>query len=162
LGNYVSYAVKVRSVADAQKTLAFAQDHNIRLVIRNTGHDYNGKSTGAGALSIWTQDLNSIDLLASRTWTGYQGRALKLRAGVQVYDAYQFADAHKVIVVGGNCPTVGIAGGLTQGGGHSPLATAFGLAADQVLEWEVLTGSGKLGTLWWRRFYIRNRHIYDC
>ncbi|KAF2715312.1 hypothetical protein K504DRAFT_497184 [Pleomassaria siparia CBS 279.74] len=50
LGNYVSYAVKVQTVADTPKTLAFAQDNNIRLVIRNTGHDYNGKSTGMGNL----------------------------------------------------------------------------------------------------------------
>ncbi|KAF1953532.1 FAD-binding domain-containing protein [Byssothecium circinans] len=145
LGNSVSYAVKVRTVADAQKTLTFAQDHNIRLVIRNTGHDYNGKSTGAGALSIWTQDLNSIELLDSRNWTEYEGRALKLGAGVQVYDAYQFADVQGILV-GGNCPTIGIAGGLAQGGGRGPLATAFGLVADQVLEWEVLTSSGELLT----------------
>jgi len=39
---------------------------------------------------------------------------------------------------------VSLAGGYTQGGGHGPLATKFGLAVDQVLEWEVVTGTGEL------------------
>ena len=39
LGNYVSYAVRIRDASDASKTLAFAAKHNVRLVIRNTGHD---------------------------------------------------------------------------------------------------------------------------
>lgn len=146
LGNYVNYAVKIQHASDAKKTLAFAKKHHIRLVIRNTGHDYNGKSTGAGALAVWTQNLKSIELLEeySRPW--YKGRALKIDAGVSVNEAYKFADAHQATVVGGNCPTVGIAGGLAQGSGHSPLATKFGLVADQVLEWEVLTAAGEVVT----------------
>ena len=46
----------------------------------------------------------------------------------------------------GECPTVGLAGGYTQGGGHSSLASKYGLGADQTLEWEVVTGSGSLLT----------------
>ena len=37
---------------------------------------------------------------------------------------------------------MGLAGGYTQGGGHSSLASKYGLAADQALEWEVVTGTG--------------------
>lgn len=146
LGNYVSFAVKIRHASDASKTLAFASKHNVRIVIRNTGHDYNGKSTGAGALAIWTQNLDTIDLVKSYRKPWYTGRALKIGAGVLVHKAYQFADANNGIVVGGNCPTVGIAGGLAQGGGHSPLATRFGLTSDQILEWEVLTAAGDIVT----------------
>lgn len=50
------------------------------------------------------------------------------------------------MVVGGNIPSVGMTGGYTQGGGHGPLSSKFGLAADQVLEWEVVTASGELVT----------------
>lgn len=144
LGNYVSCAVQVRNVEDAQKTPAFAKKNNIRPVIRNIGHDYSGKSTGAGALAIWTHNLKSIDVVDTYNQPWYKRRAVKLGVGVQSYEAYKFADAHQGTVVGGNCPTVGIAGGFTQGGGHSPLATKLGLAADQVLEWEVLTSAGAL------------------
>lgn len=51
-------------------------------------------------------------------------------AGVQGFEAYEAAHAKELAVVGGECPTVGIAGGYTQGGGHSALASKFGLAAD--------------------------------
>lgn len=40
------------TVNDVKEAVIFANLFDIRLVIRATGHDYNGKSTGAGALSI--------------------------------------------------------------------------------------------------------------
>ena len=41
LGNYVSYAVNVSSTADVAAALAFATKYNIRVVVRNTGHEYD-------------------------------------------------------------------------------------------------------------------------
>jgi len=52
LGGYPSYAVNVSNVAQIQLTVNFARNANLRLVVKNTGHDFNGKSAGAGALSI--------------------------------------------------------------------------------------------------------------
>lgn len=40
LGNMVSYAVNVSSPAEIAQTIAYATEKNIRLVIRNTGHEY--------------------------------------------------------------------------------------------------------------------------
>ena len=145
LGNYIAYAVDVTSPEHIAQTIAFATKHNIRLVIRNTGHDYLGKSTGAGALGIWTHHLKNITFADYRS-PHYTGKAIKLGAGVQGIEAYEAAHSHGLTVVGGECPTVGIAGGYTQGGGHSTLASKFGLAADQTLEWEVITGDGKFLT----------------
>ncbi|KAL8848121.1 MAG: hypothetical protein Q9221_006841 [Calogaya cf. arnoldii] len=73
----------------------------------------------------------------------FTGKAMKMGAGVQAVEAYQYAYDRGFAVVGGNCPTVGIAGGYTQGGGHSPLSSKFGMAADQALEWEVVTATGE-------------------
>ena len=39
LGNYVDYAINVSQVSDISKGIAFAVKHNIRLVVRNTGHE---------------------------------------------------------------------------------------------------------------------------
>ncbi|KAJ0158908.1 putative FAD-linked oxidoreductase [Colletotrichum tanaceti] len=141
IGTYVQYAVKAASSDDYVKTIKFAQDNNIRLVIRNTGHDYLGKSTGAGALALWTHHLNDISVVDYKS-AGYTGKALKVGAGVQAGEAQAAAHAKGLVVVGGNSPTVGIAGGYTQGGGHGPLVSKYGLAADQVLEWDVVTSLG--------------------
>lgn len=64
-------------------------------------------------------------------------------AGVQGSEAYRKADAQGLQIVGGECPTVGLVGGYTQGGGHSALTSRHGLTADQALEWEVVTGTGE-------------------
>ena len=63
-------------------------------------------------------------------------------AGVQGFEAYAAGQQAGFAITGGECPTVGLAGGYTQGGGHSALASKYGLAADQALEWEVITGTG--------------------
>lgn len=143
IGTHVRFAVNATGVADYQATLSFAAKRNIRLVIRNTGHDYFGKSTGAGALELWTHYLKQIEVLSNYSSAAYKGAALKLGAGVQAFEAYEAADATGLAVVGGDCDTVGIAGGYTQGGGLGPLSSTFGLGADQVLEWEVVTSTGR-------------------
>ncbi|KAI0202864.1 FAD-binding domain-containing protein [Astrocystis sublimbata] len=145
IGYHVAYAINVTSVSDIQAGLHFANNHNVRLVTRNTGHDYLGRSTGAHALGLWTHNLKTIEQI---TYQGadYDGVALKIGAGVMAIDAYTFASSHGLQVVGGNCPTVGLAGGYSQGGGHGPMASKRGLGADQVLECEIITADGKLLT----------------
>ncbi|KAK5123851.1 hypothetical protein LTR08_006106 [Meristemomyces frigidus] len=149
IGTYVQYAINVSCAADVAAGIKFARERNIRLVVRNTGHDYNGKSTGAGALGLWMHHLKDITI-SDYSDAHYTGKAIKMGAGVQVIEAFEAADAQDLQVVGGNCPTVGMAGGYTQGGGHSALASRHGLAADQTLEWEVVTGTGD--------HVIANRH----
>ncbi|KAL5398744.1 hypothetical protein PMIN06_003906 [Paraphaeosphaeria minitans] len=145
VGTYPSYAVKVTKASDAIAGMLFAQLNNVRLVIKNTGHDLLGRSTGTGGLSLWTHYLKDITI-KDYTSSSYTGKAMKMGAGVQAYEAYDAAHKQNLRVVGGTCPTVGLAGGYTQGGGHSMLSTIHGLGADQVLEWEVVTANGSLLT----------------
>ena len=75
----------------------------MRLVIKNTGHDYLGKSTGAGALSIWTHNLKSLTFISNYTTSWYSGKAFKVGAGVQVGEIYEAAQKNNVSVLGGIC-----------------------------------------------------------
>ncbi|KAK4177085.1 putative oxidase [Triangularia setosa] len=147
LGNYVSYAVNLTTdtaVGDVKAGLDFATKHNIRVVIKNTGHDYLGKSTGKGALSFWTHNLKNISIVENYASDNYNGAAVKVGAGVQGFDALVPLKDAGYLVLPGSCPTVGFAGGYTQGGGHSIMASKYGLSADNVLEWEVVTANGTL------------------
>ncbi|KAI4242030.1 MAG: hypothetical protein L6R40_004257 [Gallowayella cf. fulva] len=143
LGNYVDYSIKVSSWQDVAAGIQFAQKKNIRLVVKNTGHDYLGKSTGRGALGLWTHQLRSTQVIKQYRSSYYNGPALKVGAGVLGAEAQQAAQPAGLRVVGGSCPSVGIAGGYTQGAGHSTLSSLYGLGADQVLEWEVVTANGE-------------------
>ncbi|EFX03801.1 FAD-binding domain containing protein [Grosmannia clavigera kw1407] len=146
LGGYPSYAVAVSSVAHVQLTVNFARNTNLRLVVKNTGHDFNGKSAGAGALSVWTHGLKQAAFYGSLHQDGYTGPAIKVGTGIQAFELYEFAQAHNVTVVGGEGKTVGVAGGYMLGGGHSPLSSIYGMASDQLLAMEVVLPDGRFIT----------------
>ncbi|KAF2841763.1 FAD-binding domain-containing protein [Patellaria atrata CBS 101060] len=142
LGNHVSYSVNVSSVQDVAKGLAFAQRHRIRVVIKNSGHDFYGKSTGKGGLGLWVHHLKHKQIIPRYRTSYYQGPAIKIGAGVSGGEASAFASQRGYRIVTGSCPTVKTAGGYSQGGGHSYLTGLYGFGADNVLEWEVVTASG--------------------
>ena len=104
---------------------------------------FAGKSTGKGALSLWTHHLNTTDIITEYTSPTYTGPAARLGAGVVGGEVYQVVGAAGYRILGGTCPTVGLAGGYAAGGGHSLLNGEGGLAADSVLEWEVITADGR-------------------
>lgn len=148
IGPLARYTVNVTSAADVQKVMQFTNKHNIRLSIRNTGHDYLGKSTAPGAVALWTHHLKFTEYKPHYSSSWYSGPALRIGAGVQGSEAQDAA--HRAgsghVIMAPHSPDVGIAGGYTQGGGHGPLASRYGLAADQVLEWEVVTAAGEILT----------------
>ncbi|KIY43455.1 FAD-binding domain-containing protein [Fistulina hepatica ATCC 64428] len=142
LGGYPSYVVNATTVKHIQLSVNFARNTGIRLIIKNTGHDFLGKSVGAGALSVWTHHLKDIQFLPFFKNKYYAGPALKVGAGVQTYEIYAAAHRYEVTVAGGSGYTVGFAGGFVQGGGHGPLGSLHGVASDQLLALEVVTADG--------------------
>ena len=98
--------------------------------------------TGKDALGIGTHHLKSINFI-KYTSQQYSRPAIKMGSGVQAWVAYEAASTNGVRVIGGTCPTIGLAGGYSQGGGHSTLSSLYGLGADQALEWEVVTADGQ-------------------
>ncbi|KAK2751088.1 hypothetical protein FQN57_000163 [Myotisia sp. PD_48] len=147
-GRISLFSVLARSVKDIQETVKFATKHNLRLVIRNTGHDFLGRSSAPDSLQISTSFLNSInfhdDFTAQGAGRGTRGHgaAVTVGAGVQFKDLYAAAGMQKLSVVGGFASTVGVAGGYIQGGGHSMLGPWKGMAVDHALEFKVVTAKG--------------------
>ncbi|CAG8982521.1 hypothetical protein HYALB_00002301 [Hymenoscyphus albidus] len=134
---------------DLSLAINFARHKNIRFLVRNTGHDFMGRSVGYGSLAVNTHELKTVDFAKRYKGPGkYDGSAVTVGAGVQGAELYAlaFKQEPKVVVVGGECPTVGYAGGYLQGGGHGPLATIYGMGADQVLSFDVVTATGDLVT----------------
>ncbi|CAA9964908.1 FAD binding domain containing protein [Pyrenophora teres f. maculata] len=146
-GGYSDYAVKVTNVAQIQLAVNLARNLNLRLVVRNTGHDYNGRSVGKGALSIWTHGLKDIRYFENYESFAYKGPVFKLGAGVQGFELYQAADKYGVSAIAGICPTVGVTGGYSAGGGHSPLMQLFGVGSDQIVALEVVLANGRFVTV---------------
>lgn len=145
LGNLAPYAINVDTAETAMAGMRFAREHNLRLTVKNTGHDFLGRSSGRGALELWTHNLKAISFSAYRS-RGYTGPAATLGAGVQAFEAYAAAHEHGLRIVGGSCASVGLAGGFVQGGGHGPLAATYGMGVDNALEFDVVTADGRRRT----------------
>lgn len=142
LGNTASYTVEVTNAASAAAGIKFARQRNLRLSIKNTGHDYLGRTSGKVSLTLWTHNLNSMEIL-NYTSPSYSGPAFRMGAGVQAYKATSFASKHGLRVVVGYCVTIGLASGYSQSGGSGPLGSSYGTASDQTLEFEVMTADGQ-------------------
>ncbi|PKS11445.1 hypothetical protein jhhlp_003209 [Lomentospora prolificans] len=145
-GGYPEYVVNVTEVWQIQTAVNFARNKNIRLVIKNTGHDFLGRSTGAGALSIWTHFLKQFEFLPEYTIGQYTGPAARVGAGLESWEMYNFMDEYNVTFVTPGRYTVGVYGGWFQGGGHNALASWYGMGADQTLSLQVVTAEGKFVT----------------
>ena len=146
LGRMSTYHVEVRTPDDVSKTLDFVRKHGVRLSIKNTGHDYFGRSSAANSLALWTHHLK--DAKYHKT---FQPKGCKanyenigeIGAGIQAQEAWEFFEPLGMLVTVGAVGSVGIAGGFGQGGGHGPLGPAYGLMVDQAVEFEVVTADGQ-------------------
>ncbi|CAH0021026.1 unnamed protein product [Clonostachys rhizophaga] len=149
IGYLPEYVIMAETLEHIKTGVDFARDRNLRLIIRNTGHDFMGRSVGAGALAINTHSFKGAEFTDKYNGPGdYTGGAVTLAAGIQGIEVYTQANQQNppVEVVGGFCGTVGFAGGYIQGGGHGPLSTIHGMAADHVLSVDLITASGEYVT----------------
>ncbi|CZT06861.1 related to isoamyl alcohol oxidase [Rhynchosporium graminicola] len=147
LGGLPVYAVNASTPEDVVQAVNFARKYNIRFVVRNTGHDILGRSTGYGSLEVWIRHLRQ-GIEFQETYTprdqcnesGWTGSAVSIGGGYVWGDVYAEANKRNVVV------TVGCIGGWAQGGGHSPASRDYGLGADQILSARVVLASGKIVT----------------
>ena len=110
---------------------------------RNTGHDFGGRSVGAGALSIWTHNLKSFEFLPEYSIGEYTGMAVHYGAGLETWELFNHMAENNISVPAAGGRTVGANGGWFASGGHGNLASFYGLGADQALELHAVTADGR-------------------
>ncbi|CAG8979684.1 hypothetical protein HYALB_00003915 [Hymenoscyphus albidus] len=124
-----------RDVSVAIKTVGFL---NTRFAVRSGGHSPNPgfSSIGPEGILIELSRLNQVTLSADK-------KVASVGPGLRWGDVYKALDASGVTAIGGRIPSVGV-GGLILSGGISHFSAQFGLAADNVENFEIVLADGSV------------------
>ncbi|KAJ7717137.1 FAD-binding domain-containing protein [Mycena metata] len=147
-GDISPYYIDIGLASDIQTAFQFSKETDVPLSIKNSGHDYLGRTRRRDSLGLWTHNLQEISYHPQFVpeQCGGSHRAITVGAGVTFEQVYAFADENDAMFIGGYAQTIGASGGWMMGGGHGVLSPSFGLGVDRVLEIKIVTPDGMLRT----------------
>jgi len=123
-----------------QAAIVCAREYGMQIRVRSGGHDYEGLSFESYQEFVLVDlaKLSSIilDIENETAWIG---------AGASIGELYyKIADKSKVHgFPAGSCPTVGV-GGHFSGGGFGTIFRKYGLAADNVIDAQIVDANGRI------------------
>jgi FAD/FMN-containing dehydrogenase len=125
-----------RGTADVVEAIRFAVSEGLELAVRGGGHNVSGRSVCDGGLVIDLSLMRGVDVDPAARLARVQGGALWA-------DVNREAAVHGLAVTGGAVSSTGV-GGYTLGGGLGWLMGMHGLAADNLVECEVVLATGEV------------------
>jgi FAD/FMN-containing dehydrogenase len=114
----------------------FGVEHALEISVRGGGHNYGGVAVAENGLMIDLSGMNRVTVDAT-------ARVAVCEGGATLADLDAATQAHGLATVGGTISHTGV-GGLTLGGGIGWLTAKYGLTADNVLGYEVVTADGRV------------------
>ncbi|KAF5019819.1 hypothetical protein F66182_8188 [Fusarium sp. NRRL 66182] len=131
--------VRAKSINDVKSTIAFARTNGLRLTVKNGGHSYMGYCLNQGGIVLDLSLMNTCHI-------DYDKMLVDMDAGLVWKDVYyKYLKDKRNIIIGGQCPTVGVSG-FTLGAGLSPFSRSYGLGCDNLVEMTIVTWDGKVVT----------------
>jgi FAD/FMN-containing dehydrogenase len=127
------------SVADVQRTVSFAAEHDILLAVRSGGHSLAGFSSCDGGIVLDTSELSGVSVDVA-------GRLAEISPGTTVGGVDAELSKYGLATPGAGAATVGFAGFAT-GGGRGSLSARYGLACDNIQAFDIVTADGTLRTV---------------
>ncbi|KAI1178838.1 FAD-binding domain-containing protein [Nemania sp. FL0916] len=123
--------------ADVSKALEIVRFFQTRFAVRSGGYSPNpGHANVDGGVLIDLHKLDGIDL-------SDDGTVARIGPGARWGDVYAALDPYEVSVIGARVPDVGV-GGSVLGGGMFHFSGEFGLAADNVKNFEIVLADGTI------------------
>ncbi|MEA2178393.1 MAG: hypothetical protein QOG77_1690 [Solirubrobacteraceae bacterium] len=125
-----------RGTADVAEAVRFAVAEGLEIAVRGGGHNVSGQSVCDGGLVIDLSLMRGVDV-------DPVARTARVQGGALWSDVNRETAVHGLGVTGGAVSSTGV-GGYTLGGGLGWLMGLYGLASDNLLEAEVVLGSGEV------------------
>ena len=123
-----------RGTADVADAVRLAREAGLEVSVRGGGHNVAGRAVSEGGLMIDLSPMKGIHV-------DPDARTARAQGGVLWSELNRETALHGLAVTGGAISSTGIAG-LTLGGGLGWLMAAHGLAADNLVEVELVTADG--------------------
>jgi FAD/FMN-containing dehydrogenase len=125
-----------RGTADVAEAVRFAVAEGMELAVRGGGHNVSGRALSEGGLVIDLSLMRGVDVDPI-------ARTARVQGGALWSDVNRETAVHGLAVTGGAVSSTGV-GGYTLGGGLGWLMGACGLAADNLVEAEVVLATGEV------------------
>jgi len=123
-------------VADVIEAVRFARENGLTVAVRGGGHNVAGLASVDDGLMIDLSHMRAVHVDPG-------ARTVRVQGGALWGDVDHETQAFGLATPGGVVSTTGVAG-LTLGGGFGWLARMHGLAADNLLSADLVTGDGEL------------------
>jgi FAD/FMN-containing dehydrogenase len=125
-----------RGTADVVEAVRFGVAEGLEIAVRGGGHNVSGRAVCDGGLVVDLSLMRGVHVDPA-------ARTARVQGGALWRDVNRETGLHGLAVTGGAISTTGVAG-LTLGGGLGWLMGLYGLAADNLLEVEVVLATGEV------------------
>jgi len=133
---YPRVIVFCQEIQDVINAVKWARENRVPIRARCGGHSYEAFSILNHGIVIDVSEMNKV-LLEKRSMTA------TIEAGAALLPLYKILWDKGVIIPGGTCPTVGIAG-LTLGGGFGMLTRKLGMLCDSLMAVQMVDANGEV------------------
>ncbi|KAJ5270030.1 hypothetical protein N7505_005788 [Penicillium chrysogenum] len=132
--------VQPTTTEDVSNILHILLDASCRFAVKGGGHARGpDDSVSVGGVTIDMQKMRSIDVSADRL-------SVKLGSGHVLHSMYVGLENYNLTTLGGRVADVGL-GGFALGGGFSALSPMYGLAMDNIFEYELVLPNATVRTI---------------
>ena len=156
------YRLDATTVAEVVAAVNFTRQHNIRISILASGHDFVGRNDAPTGLTLSVSGLKGarvsgsfkatregVERVESKMMMNVLGKQegqayVTFGAGYNTRELNSLLAASGLFTLGAAHGSVAVAGGWGQTAGHAPFSAQYGLGVDQVVELKVVTADGFL------------------
>lgn len=125
---------RVKTTSDVVGAVKYARQNSLQISIRGGGHNVAGNAVADKGLVIDFSEMTDIIIDPDK-------RIARAQPGPKLGELVRAAEAHGLGTVVGTVSDTGLAG-LTLGGGWGWLSSKYGLTADNVIRYEMVTVDG--------------------